>query len=187
MNPIFQAAQNLQNFCEQTRWKFCFIGGLAVQRWGQPRMTMDVDMTLLTGFGNEQYYIKKLLQQFTPRRSDAAEFAVKNRVLLIKDENRTPFDIALGAIPFEENAIRRSSIWIINQEFSLRTCSAEDLIVHKSFANRGIDWFDIESILQRQQGVLNIQQIRDDLKPLAELKEEPEILTKLERMITAYR
>ena len=43
-------AAGLQNFCEARDWRFCFIGGLAVQRWGEPRGTIDVDLTLLSGF-----------------------------------------------------------------------------------------------------------------------------------------
>jgi hypothetical protein len=35
MNPIFAAAVELQDFCHAQGWRFCFIGGLAVQRWGE--------------------------------------------------------------------------------------------------------------------------------------------------------
>lgn len=47
MNPIFAAALEVQAFCRERGWRFCFIGGLTVQRWGEPRLTQDVDMTLL--------------------------------------------------------------------------------------------------------------------------------------------
>jgi hypothetical protein len=32
-NPIFEAALEIQTFCQQGAWQFCFIGGIAVQRW----------------------------------------------------------------------------------------------------------------------------------------------------------
>ncbi len=54
MNPIFAAAYDLQTFCEGAGWLFCFVGGIAVQRWGEPRFTQDADLTLLTGFGDEE-------------------------------------------------------------------------------------------------------------------------------------
>jgi hypothetical protein len=41
------------------RWEFCLIGGLAVQRWGEMRTTLDVDITLLTGFGREEEFINR--------------------------------------------------------------------------------------------------------------------------------
>ena len=53
MNALLDAALRLQQFCQTQQWRFCFIGGLAVQRWGEPRFTQDADMTLLSGFGNE--------------------------------------------------------------------------------------------------------------------------------------
>jgi len=65
----------------------------------------------------------------------------------------------------------------------LITCSAEDLIVHKAFAGRDLDWGDVERILIRQRGKLNLPQIRTELKPLLDLKGELEALEKLEQKI----
>ena len=53
MTAVIQAAAEVQAFCEELGWRFCFIGGLAVLRWGEPRETVDVDLTLLTGFGRK--------------------------------------------------------------------------------------------------------------------------------------
>jgi len=53
---VLTAAGEIQQFCQQRDWRFCFIGGVAVQRWGQPRLTQDVDLTLLTGFGGEEKF-----------------------------------------------------------------------------------------------------------------------------------
>ncbi|MDB6036927.1 MAG: hypothetical protein JWM99_768 [Verrucomicrobiales bacterium] len=49
---VLRAAVEVQAFCEEQQWRFCFIGGISVQRWGSPRVTQDVDLTLLTGFGD---------------------------------------------------------------------------------------------------------------------------------------
>ena len=43
---LFAAAADLQRFCGAHRWKTAIIGGLAVQRWGEPRQTRDVDVAL---------------------------------------------------------------------------------------------------------------------------------------------
>ncbi len=84
MNPIFSAALELQAVCQQKRWKFCFIGGIAVQRWSEPRLTLDADLTLLTGYGKEEKYIDQLIDRFALRRPDAVEFAIRHRVLLLR-------------------------------------------------------------------------------------------------------
>src|SRR4051812_17461718 len=38
VNSLFAAALELQSFCTGRQFRFCFIGGLAVQRWGDPRL-----------------------------------------------------------------------------------------------------------------------------------------------------
>ena len=51
----------------------------------------------------------------------------------------------------------------------------------KAFAGRGQDWVDVERIIVRQTGKLDWDYILTQLRPLAELKDSPEILTELER------
>ncbi|HXJ37983.1 MAG TPA: hypothetical protein VNH18_01825 [Bryobacteraceae bacterium] len=55
---LFAAAREVQDFCDRHGWGSCFIGGIAVQRWSQARVTRDVDLTLLTGFGGEDPRIR---------------------------------------------------------------------------------------------------------------------------------
>ena len=180
---VLEAAGEVQRFCQKHNWRFCFIGGVAVQRWGEPRLTQDVDLTLLTGFGNEEEFIDSLLASFPLRRKDAREFALANRVLLIQTATGISVDVALGAFPFEARSVQRSSTWMWAENQSVITCSAEDLVVHKAFAGRDLDWGDVERVLIRQQGKLNLDQIRTELKPLLELKGEMEGLDRLEQKI----
>ena len=181
MIEVIRAAAELQSLCESLRWRFCFIGGLALQRWGEPRETIDVDLTLLTGFGNEEPFVRKLLAHYDARIADAADFALTRRVLLLRASSGVGLDIALGGLPFEESVVARSSNFVFPSETLLRTCSAEDLVVLKAFAARSKDWVDVEGILIRQAGLLDWAYIRGQLQPLAELKEAPEIMEELER------
>ena len=183
MNPVFEAALELQSFCQQERWRFCFIGGVAVQRWGEPRLTVDVDITLLTGFGGEEPFIRALLARFQPRRSDAAEFALRNRVLLVENSQEVGMDVALGGLPFEARSVERASAFNIGGEQHLITCSAEDLVVHKCFASRDQDWIDVRGVLEKQRGKLSLAQIYDELTPLVALKEQPEIVERLRGLV----
>ena len=181
MNEVIRAAAELQSLCMAQGGRFCFIGGLAVQRWGEPRETVDVDLTLLTGFGAEDLFIEILLQRFEGRIPDAARFARDRRVLLLRSDKGVGLDIALGALPFEELIIERSSLFEYPPKIPLRTCSAEDLIVLKTFAGRGQDWVDVERIIVRQTGKLDWDYIYKQLRPLAELREAPEILDQLKK------
>lgn len=66
---------------------------------------------------------------------------------------------------------------------NLFTSSAEDLVVHKVFAGRYLDWGDAERILIHQHGKLDLGQVRAELQPLLDLKSEAESLDKLERLL----
>ena len=183
VNPLFAAALELQRFFEARRWRFCFIGGLAVQRWGEPRLTLHVDCTLLTGSGHEPAYVDALLAAFTARVDGPREFALTHRVLLLYGSSRVPLDIALGAMPFEERSVERASSFDIGNGQSLLTCSAEDLIVFKAFAGRDRDWLDIDTIILRQGEALDADAIARELIPLLELKEDTEALPRLQRLL----
>jgi hypothetical protein len=187
VNPVFAAALEVQTFCTARRFPFCFIGGVAVQRWGEPRQTDDVDLTLLAGFGNEEAVVDALLAEFQGREPDTRDFALVNRVVLLHSRDGVGVDVSLGAIPFEERTIQRSSAFAIDAGTFLTTCSAEDLVVHKAFADRTKDWMDIEGIVLRQAGGLNETQIFEELAPLLELKGTPEVETRLRRLLQAER
>ncbi len=79
------------------------LAGVAVQCWGEPRVTEDVDLTLLCSFGNETPVIQAFLSRFAPRIPDAAEFAEERRVILLKTSEGIPIDVALAGFPFEES------------------------------------------------------------------------------------
>ena len=181
MIEVLRAAALLQAVCEGHGWRFCFIG-LALQRWGEPRETVDVDLTLLTGFGGEERFVDGLLERFEPRIADAKAFALENRVLLLKASSGVGLDIALAGLPFEESLVGRSSLFQFPGGIELRTCSSDDLIVLKAFAARPKDWVDVEGVIIRQAGKLDWDYIRRQLLPLTELKGEPEIMRTLERL-----
>lgn len=180
---VLAAAEEVQGLCRQQGWRFCFIGGVAVQRWGEPRLTQGVDLTVLAGLGHEKAYIDSCLSQLRQRRGDAREFALKYRVLLVRTHSGVDVDIALGGLPFEERSIQRASLWTWEGAHVLTTCSAEDLVIHKTFTGRDLDWSDVERVLTRQHGKLDLRLIRLELKPLLELKGESQAMDKLERTI----
>ena len=187
MNGLLETARQLQTFCDTQGWRSCFIGGIAVQRWGEPRVTRDVDLTLLTGFGGEEPFIDALLDAFPARIGDARRFARQHRVLLLRTADGVGMDISLGALPFEEKVVARATPFSFGPGLPIRTCSAEDLIVLKLFASRPLDIQDAESVAIRHGHELDWNYIDDQLRPLAEIKDDPSIMKTLLRIQTAYR
>lgn len=183
MNFLLDAALELQSFCRDRGWQSCIIGGLAALRWGRPRATQDVDLSLLTGFGDESEFIKPLLERMSARVSGAAQFAAEHRVPLLRASNGVPLDVALAAIPFEERMMRRASEFDFSANCALTTASAEDLMVLKAFSGRPRDWADVEGIVSRRFDVLDWRQIEDELTSLCEATDSSEAF----RRLTALR
>jgi hypothetical protein len=146
---LLQDALDLHTFCVSQGWRSCLIGGLAVQRWAEARVTRDIDITLLTGFGHEERFIDSLLARYAPRRADAREFALKHRVLLLVTSQGIGIDVSLAALPFEESAVERGSLYTFAPGYTMSTCSAEDLMVFKLFASRAIEAPEIMHTFER--------------------------------------
>ncbi|MBX3423869.1 MAG: nucleotidyl transferase AbiEii/AbiGii toxin family protein [Pirellulaceae bacterium] len=180
LSHLYAAAVRLQRRYQSEGTQFCFIGGLALQKWGEPRYTRDVDLMVFSGFGGERAIIERELRALEPRIDDAVEFAMLNRVLLVQDKSQCPIDISLAAMPYESDVIARSQLQSLNLEFEpLGLCSATDLIILKAFAGRPQDWQDIRGTVVRSQHLIDWKLIDKELSVLLELKEEPESLDKL--------
>ncbi len=172
----------MQRYLDEHGERYCLIGGLALQRWGEPRATRDVDLTLLCRFGTEASVADRLLREFKPRMEGARAMALQRRVLLVWSASGIGVDIAFGGLPFEERCVLRSSDWELSPGIVLHTCSAEDLVILKTFAGRPRDWIDLESVLVRQRRFLDWRLVVDELKPLLELRETPENLDTLQQL-----
>lgn len=88
---------------------------------------MTRDLALLAGFGREDAFIDTLLAAYAPRLGNAAEFARRNRVLLLQTPDGVGIDISLAALPFEERLISRATLFSFGPALDIRTCSADIL------------------------------------------------------------
>ncbi|MBX7133884.1 MAG: nucleotidyl transferase AbiEii/AbiGii toxin family protein [Fimbriimonadaceae bacterium] len=181
MNDLYEVAGRVFVAVQRLGLRCCVIGGLALQFRGQDRLTRDVDFSVLTGFADEEAVATALLEEFPARFEGALEHALSYRVLLLEYE-RIGIDIGLAGFPYEEAAIDRATMEEISPGLVLPIVSAEDLIIMKAFASRPQDWVDIRGIIVRQGTVLDWNWIYENLNPLAELKEDPEVIPTLERI-----
>jgi hypothetical protein len=182
MNALFEAAKEICEFMTAEGWKFCLIGGLAVQRWGEPRTTLDADLTVVVPWGEEEDYVSRLLRRFESRIPDAHDFALTRRVLLVRASNGKDIDISLGALPFEAEMVARAVMVDFAPGIVLPCCTGEDLFIMKAFASRPRDWLDAQGIADRQPA-LDTAHILGHLAVLAELKEAPEIVQRAKELL----
>ncbi len=181
MLDLVQAAAKLQKDLDALGLPNCVIGGLALQAWGEVRLTRDADFTVLTRFNDEEAKARAILALMTPRRPDALAFGLQNRVLLGYVEGNISMDIGIGGFDYEEQIVRRSVEVELAPSIGLRVCTAEDLIIMKAFAGRDQDWIDIKGIIARQPS-LDWPHIERELPPLLELIEEPERSDRLQAL-----
>ncbi len=187
MVNLFNAAKEFQEFFIMQNIPFCFIGGIANFRWGEIRTTNDLDITVLCGFGNEEKLAQKILSRFNSRIENPIEFCKTARILLLTSKGDISVDISLSGLDYEEKMINNATNFEIYEDILIKTCSAEDLVVMKAFANRPKDWSDIKGILNRQGNSLNSRYILNNLSVLAELKDDPVIVANLTKMLSTVK
>ena len=187
MNPRSGAAWELHQFLTSLGIPYAIIGGIAVQVWGEPRLTQDVDLTIAAPLDEPERVIRALVERFRSRHPDPLEFARRARVVLIHASNGCPVDISLALPGYEDEVMRRTVNYEIEPGKAVRLCSAEDLIIHKVVAGRPQDVADIEGVVYRQQDALDVSYIRLWLREFAALLEQPERIELFERPWRALR
>lgn len=176
----FEAAWRLHQFLTRRGVPYAIMGGLAVQKWGEPRFTRDVDLTILIEPGEEEPVVREMAQAFEPRIEDAAAFALKNRILLLHVPGAADADVSLGLPGYEEGVIGRSVPFELDEGKVVRVCSAEDLVIHKAVSGRAQDLLDLKAVIARRRASLDVAYIRKCLKVFAELEYEPAIEERFE-------
>jgi hypothetical protein len=165
MNPLFDAAEEVQDYCRSRDWGFCLVGGIPVMRWSGHRATKDVDLVIVTPFGEENTMIEGFYGRFEPRFEDCWEFSARTRVVKFITSNGNTVDLALGRSRRLLRLIARASVWNIEGS-QLLTCSAEDLIVNKALAGRPHDWVDIEAVIAQQGSALDRDLVMREFIPV---------------------
>jgi hypothetical protein len=181
MNLQFKAVWEAHQFFATNKIPYVIMGRLAVQRWGEPRFTRDVDITILVSKVDEERILKKILSVFSPRISDALKFALEHRVCLVRSKDGCEIDISLGIPGYEEEVIKRAIDYHLGGGRMVGLCCAEDLIIHKAVAGRPQDCADIEGIILRQGTLLDENYIHKWLKDFSRLLGTKEIMHRFER------
>lgn len=180
MNTREEATWEVHTFFSELGVPYAIIGGMAVQRWGEPRFTQDVDVTVAAPPDDLEGFVRAIVARFTSRVEDAVTFARRTRVVLVRASNSCGVDISLALPGYEDEVMRRAVDYELEPGKVVRMCSAEDLIIHKAVAGRPRDVRDIEGIVYRQRDALDVAYIRLWLSEFADVLENPELLERFE-------
>lgn len=142
--PLAAVQRILTHFSNQG----IIIGGVAVSLLGAPRFTADVDAVVILTVDDLPELLAVAQQEgLLPRIEQVEEFARRSRVVLLQYQaTGVPVDISLGLLPFEIEAVERSTLFDAG-ELQIRIPTPEDLIILKAVAHRPKDMLDIETVI----------------------------------------
>lgn len=180
MEPFRAAIESVQRLLSKFDNRGVIIGGIAVGFLGRPRFTEDIDAMFLLSTKDIPKFLEAAHKEgIEPRDPNAAEFARKNRVLLLRHvPSKINIDITLGMLPFEEEMVARSNIQSLTT-LSVRLPTPEDLIIMKAIAHRPKDLEDIRTIIDKHPS-LDVDRIMQWVKSFAEAFETPDLWTDIE-------
>ena len=164
---------------------FMLIGGQAVLLHGEPRLTLDIDVTL----GVSPRALNTVLDAcdamgVTPLPETIEDFVRETFVLPAADpESYVRVDLIFSTTPFEAEAIARAVEVEVAGE-SIPFATAEDLIIHKLFAGRPRDLEDAEGIVRRKGQDLDWEYLAmwaDEFASIPGREEMPDTIRRLRR------
>jgi len=184
---LLPTLRHLGEWFHATRTPYVLIGGVAVSFVGRPRITQDIDATIVIDDAALNAFIKSGEPfEFVPRIDDPVRFAQASCMLLMAHEtDGVKLDIALAKSPFEREAIRRAVPFSAG-DVKVYVPRVDDLIIMKAVSGRGIDIADIDTLLDVNPGV-DRRRIRRLARAFAEGLDEPEIVERLEPLLAQRR
>ncbi len=180
MNPQIEAALDVHAFFfERLKLNCAVIGGIALQFWGEPRFTHDVDLTIEDRLDLPDL-VRLTTEAFGSRVADPLKFARDTRMLLLRVAD-VDVDVAVALRGYEDSLFARVSAIEVEPEKRLNICAAEDLIIHKALAGRPQDLADLKSVVDRQGTRLDARYIRRWLRKFSQALGDPTILERFEQ------
>ncbi|PIQ62048.1 MAG: hypothetical protein COV99_07405 [Bacteroidetes bacterium CG12_big_fil_rev_8_21_14_0_65_60_17] len=180
---LFAEAAALQRVLRDNDITFCFIGGVALQHWGEVRQTDDVDVTIFCELGKEPGVLTVLETYLESRIDDTRDMFLLGRMYLGRSPRGKQVDISIGFTPYEKRMMARAVDVDYGLDVPLRICSATDLVVLKTLAGRGQDWVDLQRIIQRSGDTMDWDLVLGELEPLLAMAGREENLGRLRNMV----
>ncbi len=182
MNKLEGALKEVQDFLKKNGVPYMIIGGIGNLVWGEPRLTVDIDISVQVSDVKERDFIKEVGSRFRILVDNPEDFVKKTRVLPVELSENVKGDIIFAGLDYEKKAIERAVEVDISKNNRVRICTAEDLIIHKALSEREKDWQDIEGILLRRGNLLDKEYIFNWLSQFVSALDKPGIQKRFEEL-----
>ena len=165
------------------------FGAQAVQVWGTPRLSADVDVTVELPSDNTHALVSAVEHAgFALRVRDVDDFVRRTRVLPFVHRNSGMFvDVVLAGPGPEEEFLARARSVEIAPGLSVPIISPEDLVATKILAGRPKDIEDVRGILRSRGSTLDIGRIRRLLGALEGAVAQTDLLSTFEAEMARAR
>jgi hypothetical protein len=162
------------------------IGGVAVIAHGVPRVTRDIDATILRTAQPVDLVLEVMGRHgIEPRIPDAAEFALESAVLLLEHRaSRVEIDLSLASLGFEEEALAAAEVAVIAGS-KVRIARPEDLVIYKTAAWRPQDRQDVERLIALHGSDMDIERVRRIASEICLVLDVPERIEDLDQLLLA--
>jgi hypothetical protein len=164
----------ITSFLEHSGVPYMVIGGIANLVWGEPRATLDIDITVLVPSDAQEAFIQRVGREYRILVPNPGDFVRDTRVLPVEARSGIRIDLVFGLLPFEEDAVRRA-VSVATAARSIRVCTAEDLIIMKIISDRPQDIADARAIVRRRFRELDLDYLEPRIAEIATLLERSEI------------
>jgi hypothetical protein len=174
MSALENALLGLAGFLTERGIPYMVIGGMANAVWGEPRATLDIDVTIWIEDPEIAGAVGDLTSAFRTLSADPVAFVRQNRVLPLESDEGVRMDVIFGLLPFEHAAIQRA-VPVPVGGASVRFCTAEDLVLMKIISKRERDVADARAIVLRRFARLDLGYLEPRIAELASLLARNEI------------
>lgn len=186
-DELERALADLASALNATGIPWMVIGGIAVIARGVRRMTTDIDAAVRGDRVDVAAVLRTLgRKRIAPRIADAERFAAESLVLLLRHApTGVDLDVSLAWTDFEQQAIAHASMTAFGV-IKAPMARPEDLVVFKTIAGRPKDLEDAMALLVLYPN-LDHARLRERVRQLAELADEPGLAGGLETAIAASK
>jgi hypothetical protein len=174
MTALERAVVDIAAALESLRIDYMIVGGIANAILGEPRATIDVDVTVVVENPALSAAIAGLGLLFKTAVPDPDAFVRRTRVLPLDTADGIRIDVIFALLSFEREAVRRATTVMFGRR-GVRVVTAEDLLLMKMISDRPRDLADAEALTRRRAGTLDLTYLEPRIREFAETLERPEI------------
>ena len=184
MTALDRAIHDIAGVLDSLHVDYAVIGGIANAIWGEPRATVDVDVTVSVDKNELDVIVRGIGQRLRSAVPDPVKFVHETRVLPLDTTDGVRVEVIFALLSFEVDAIRRATAVSIAGRM-IRVVTAEDLVLMKILSDRPRDLADAEGIVRRRAKELDRSYLEPRIGELASALEKPEIVERWRQWTSA--